>query len=148
MNDSNCSGHLFSGNPIIDFQHRLALQMLKKLTVAMKSGRLEDTLPEALIFFECYCIEHFGDEEKILRRHKYPCLEVHIKEHEYMTGEVRKFKIRLADEGYSSSLAIESLAFLSAWLKQHFEKADRRIIEYLRKFASEKAMSIMQAKPQ
>jgi hemerythrin len=126
------SGDLLSGNPIIDFQHRLALETIKKLMMRLRSGDGLETFKEALIFFECYCIEHFGDEEKILEEHKYPDLENHRAEHKIMTNEIEKMKIRYENEGYSQKLGLESMAIISSWLKKHFDKSDREMIIFLK----------------
>ena len=125
------SGDLISGNPIIDFQHRLVLQALKKLTIQLRAGDGSDAFKEALIFFECYCIEHFGDEEMILAEHRYPDLANHKTEHEHLTAEIGKIKLRYNQDGYSRELGFEYMALISTWLKKHFDKADREIIHFL-----------------
>jgi hemerythrin len=125
-------GELISGNPIIDFQHRLVLQALKKLTTRLRGGDGSDAFKEALIFFECYCIEHFGDEEMILAEYRYPDLARHKAEHENLTAEIDKIKLRYNEDGYSQKLGFEYMAIISCWLKRHFDREDREIINFLR----------------
>jgi hemerythrin len=132
-------GELMSGNPIIDFQHRLVLQAIKKLMTQLRAGDGctdapgGDAFKEALIFFDCYCIEHFGDEEQILEEYQYPDLQNHKAEHEILINEINKIKIRYNKEGYSQELGYEYMATVSGWLKKHFDKADREIIQFLKK---------------
>ena len=103
-------GDLMSGNPIIDFQHRLVLQALKKLTTQLRCGNGSDAFKEALIFFECYCIEHFGDEEMILAEYHYPDLANHKVEHEHLTAEINRIKLRYDMDGYSQELGFEYMS--------------------------------------
>jgi hemerythrin len=42
-------------------------------------------------------------------------------------------KMRYNKEGYSQELGYEYMATVSGWLKKHFDKADREIIQFLKK---------------
>ncbi len=127
------SGALMSGNPIIDFQHRMALEMFKKLMVDFQSGGNKFTLEEAITFFDCYSIEHFGDEEDIISRHKLPDIDKHAEEHRRTRKNVITFKETVASKGYSRSLTAELLALISGYLSEHFQKSDKSIIINLKK---------------
>lgn len=130
---SGWSGTLMSGNPIIDFQHKLALEMFKKLMMDFQSGGNKYTLDEAVVFFDCYSIEHFGDEEDIMSRHKLPGLDKHVEEHCQMRKSVLTLKEKIAKNGYSRSLTAELLALVSEYLCEHFKKSDKSIIISLKK---------------
>lgn len=130
------SGALLSGNPIIDFQHKLALEMIRKLMVDFKNGGQKYTLDEAIVFFDCYVLEHFSDEEEIISRHKLPGLEKHVREHKMMVKRLALFKEKVAKQRYSRSLIAELLAETSGFLISHFKKSDRSMIISLKKIYS------------
>jgi len=128
------AGEMMSGNPIIDFQHKLALRMIKKLMQSLNRAGQADTFRESLVFFECYIIEHFGDEEQILREYKYPQYDEHKKQHDLIREDLLKIKGRLASDGFSADLVNESVSILGNWLNNHFNQHDRDMINYLKKF--------------
>ncbi len=130
------SGELISGNPIIDFQHKLALEMVKKLLDDYKSGGSKFTLEEAVTFFECYTIEHFGDEEDIISRNKLPGLDEHVRQHKEMARNLMIFKDKVSRSGFSRTATAELLTGLSEYLATHFKKADRKAILSLKKIYS------------
>jgi hemerythrin len=128
------ANELKSGNPIIDFQHRLLLQMMKKLKSGLKSDRGEEMLLEAVQFLDCYIIEHFSDEEEIQRECSYPFYERHKEHHDQMRKIFGEFKIVLEKRGPSQSLLIEALGQLSKWFREHLNKEDMGFIQYYRDF--------------
>ena len=101
-----------------------------------EKGSDENILGEAICFFDCYILEHFGDEELLQQKHDYPKYEAHKAEHEAMIRDFERYKKRYETEGYSRALAAETLAILSIWLKKHFQQSDRDFILFLRKFFS------------
>lgn len=127
------SGSLISGNPVIDFQHKLALEMIKKLRVDYETGGNKYTLDEAITFFSCYMVEHFGDEEDIISRHKLPGLKQHSLEHKEIAKAFEAFKNKAARNGFSRYMIAELLGELCQFLITHLKTSDSAVIIKLKK---------------
>jgi len=125
---------LMSGNPVIDFQHRLLFLMVKKLKSALKSGRGDEVLMEAVQFLDSYIIEHFNDEEEIQKECAYPNFEHHKAHHEQVRKAFLEFKNKIEKRGPNHLLLIEALTEISHWLKEHVKIYDKEFIKYYREY--------------
>lgn len=126
-----------SGNSIIDFQHRLLFKFVNKLKSKIKSGDSIEAAEEMIQFFKVYFIEHFGDEEKIMKETQYPKILVHLREHRRIRHEAETILRILKKSRYSSEKVYESFLEASRWLKKHFAEMDRELIAFLKEYNTE-----------
>lgn len=126
------SEEMMCGNPIIDFQHRLLCKMLEKIRFDIKMGNSTEAAEEMVQFFKVYFIEHFGDEEAIMKETKYPRKDEHIEEHKRIRGESFKLIELLERSNYSPNRVFETFLYARKWLEIHFSDHDSDLIKYLR----------------
>ncbi|MGE4170444.1 MAG: bacteriohemerythrin [Candidatus Margulisiibacteriota bacterium] len=75
------------GNESIDNHHRELFTLTKMLDEAFgEDPRTE--IEKIVVFLEAYVIEHFQEEENLMRKHKYNGLDHHRVEHEIFRSRV------------------------------------------------------------
>lgn len=120
------------GVPEIDAQHRQLLDQMRRLSDRVKSGtHLE--VSEVLDFLGRYVVDHFRDEENLMRESHYPFLEQHV--HEHRTFQNYYLKLRAEIEAGNSDptyINFRIQLLLVDWLINHTTKTDRHLGSYLR----------------
>lgn len=121
----------------LDDQHQaffLHMVGLRKALTEGTGGR--DRLLKTLRYLDTFIDEHFRAEENYMRRHNYPGILLHEKEHEAFAKAVGDFKKKALDLDARgevlSFLAVEIEHRLEKWLTDHILKLDRKMAEYLR----------------
>ncbi|NLA60739.1 MAG: hemerythrin family protein [Firmicutes bacterium] len=115
----------------IDNQHKELISRVAGLLSAMAKGKGKDEVTETLDFLADYVVFHFSSEERIMREHAYPGFTHHRQQHLFFTERVKGLRDRLAQEGPSSSLAIQSQRLLSDWLVNHISVIDSALGAFL-----------------
>ncbi len=108
----------------IDGQHQKLVQMICDLHEAMRSGQGKDQIEPILRELEDYTVEHFGYEEKLMERHKYPGYLNHRKEHQAFVDKVIAFGNEFHEN--RTALTMEIMNFLKNWLVGHIKGTDRK----------------------
>lgn len=108
----------------IDAQHKLLIDLLNKLHVAIlqQHGRAESM--NVLRDLIDYTRIHFAVEESLMRLLNYPDYDAHKASHEQLLEQVHDLQHRLIDEG--QGITFELLHFLKRWLSVHIMETDRR----------------------
>lgn len=130
---------LETGYPEIDDQHRGLFNLADKLAVAIATCTLNDdgmceedenVVADAVYGLTDYCVEHFADEEALMKAAGYPSLPVHCSLHEQLTAETLTITARyFNDEG----VVPETLApFITSWLSDHIRRHDMQFVKFLR----------------
>jgi len=130
---------LETGFPEIDEQHKGLFELADKLAGAIATCTLtdeglceedENTVADAVYGLTDYCVEHFADEEALMKSAGYPSLSVHCSLHEQLTAETLTITARFFnDEG----VVPEALApFITSWLSDHIRRHDMQFVTYLR----------------
>lgn len=104
----------------------LMLQMYEALNhPAAKKEEAREVLSE----LEEYTKTHFGSEEAMMKKHGYPGLESHLKEHEKMKNKIREFQGQV--DGESTEVSKKVLRYLQDWLINHIQITDKKYTEFL-----------------
>lgn len=123
------SSALSVGVESMDDQHKKLLKLLHELNAAMATGKSSTILKPLLTSLVEYTRFHFGAEEALLMREKYPKLAAHRGLHKDLTKQVEDYVHRL-DAG-EIALSVDLMDFLQDWLKQHIQQEDRAYGQWL-----------------
>jgi methyl-accepting chemotaxis protein/hemerythrin len=108
----------------IDDQHKTLVRMIGDLHEAMRTGKGKGQVERILKGLEDYAVEHFGFEESLMEKHKYPGYLNHRKEHDAFVEKVMAF-----DEQFRAdkvALTNEVMNFLKNWLVGHIKGTDHK----------------------
>lgn len=119
-----------TGNPMVDAQHRHLFVIVNKLHDAMLEGHGADVLTQTLDELVHYTVEHFRDEEKLMRDNNYPEYAKHKEMHESITKDV--LALLEKQKQHKQFLSIEVSKFLTSWLIHHIKGEDKRMIAFFR----------------
>ena len=108
----------------IDEQHKKLVQMICDLHEAMRTGKGKGQVEAILRELEEYAVEHFGFEEKLMEKHKYPGYLNHRKEHEKFVDQVIAFGNDF--RANRAALTTEVMNFLKNWLVGHIKGTDKK----------------------
>jgi len=120
------------GHPDIDSQHKRLFQLAEQLHAAMTAGKAKQVLSTTLNNLIIYTKRHFGDEEMLMDRHRYPLYRQHKAEHQALTEKVMQFQKSF--EADKATISVELMQFLSNWLTHHIGSSDKKVGEYLKQW--------------
>jgi len=115
------------GNEIIDTEHKKILDLVNEVESVIKK-KDSALFMQALDMLEKFTRSHFEHEEKIAHAIDFP-FEEHDMEHQYILGEFRAIKDRVADNQgkWSESVAEHYYMFLSTWAIDHVMEDDMKM---------------------
>jgi len=117
------------GNANIDGQHKALVGYVNDLFEALSAGKGRGVLGQVLANLAHYTVEHFNQEEAVMRTAGYPDLAAHQEKHRKMKAKVAS----LMDEFNNGTLSnpIQITDFLKNWLKKHILETDMAYAPYL-----------------
>lgn len=80
------------GEPSLDNHHRELFLLTSRLDDAIQSADMS-RLNDIILFLEHYVVDHFSEEETVMRHHDYTGYDLHQSEHDilkFKVGELRK----------------------------------------------------------
>ena len=119
------------GVNLIDEQHKMLLQRLNDLSVAIEMSHGVEKIVKTLDFMVDYTDFHFSDEEKQMTLHEYPGLEYQQKQHEEFKNKLKQIVEDFEEEGATQDLATSINVFLYNWLVNHIKGVDHKYGEFL-----------------
>jgi hemerythrin len=119
----------------IDNQHKQLLSHFDQLLKACESGKGIDELKSLLGFLDRYVIRHFGDEEGIQLRHRYPGYSTHKLEHDSFVARLKALKEEIGREGVALHHVVETNHLLLKWLIHHISTVDVQLGRFLKNAA-------------
>ena len=123
---------LETGNPAIDSQHRELIDATNRLLSACSVGKGRTEIETTLKFLSDYVVKHFGDEEALQLKYKYPDYQVHKKLHEEFKATVRKIVAEYEETGATITLVSKVNSAVGGWLITHIKTIDKKLAEYIR----------------
>jgi hemerythrin-like metal-binding protein len=114
---------------MFDTEHKKLISIINKLDEAMKEGKGSLVIAEVLKELITYTKTHFTHEERVMQQHKYPGLEIQLKEHKGFVDKISEMQ-----KSFESGKAMVSLSlsnFVSAWIQNHILKTDKNYTKYL-----------------
>ena len=115
------------GDPYIDSQHGLLVELINKLEVAIAAGHRRDRLVQVLHEIKKYAEYHFVSEENHMRDIGYPGLIEHSRIHSEMLSEL---SLRIGRVYAERRASREVLDFLIDWLSGHVVNEYRKFANY------------------
>lgn len=123
---------LETGNALIDSQHKELINATNRLLSACAVGKGRAEIESTLKFLNSYIVKHFGDEEALQLKYKYPDYQVHRKLHEEFKSTVREIVSEYERTGASITLVSKVNNAVGGWLITHIKTIDRKLAEYIR----------------
>ena len=115
-----------TGCELIDGQHVKLIKAVNTLLDACEGEKGKEELAKSLEFLNQYTINHFFDEEQILKKYNYSDFYHHHQYHEGFTRKVRDFSKQYAVEGASGDLIDKMQKQIGSWLIEHIKGQDFR----------------------
>lgn len=111
----------------IDSQHQELIDRFNMLIESCKQAKGREGLPELLDFLDNYVRFHFGEEETMMRAHRYPDMNSHLEQHRIFLANVADMKREFLERGASTSLLIQLNTALMKWIIDHIKKLDTKL---------------------
>jgi hemerythrin len=115
------------GIPEIDAQHQTLAGCIALVETAVTTHQRWLAVHSALVRLADFVRIHFAVEESLLRIHRYPELERHVREHLAFADQVRQ----LQEKSLSVDVSEEMVAFIEEWLHEHIMTSDKHYAAYL-----------------
>ncbi len=108
----------------IDDQHRVLVNILNHLFVAVTKREGDKAIAGILDALMSYTQTHFALEERLMHQAKYKDIKRHIEEHKKLVEQLDQLcKKHLIEE---KPIYFEMLSFLKTWLKEHIQGVDTK----------------------
>lgn len=111
-----------------DEQHQKLVGMINDLHDAMAAGKGKEAMQPLLRNLVSYTMTHFRAEEQCMQKYQYPEYAQHKQQHEALTSKVADLRQRF--EAGQLSITIETMNFLTDWLKKHIMGTDKRYSDF------------------
>lgn len=119
------------GHAAIDDDHKRLFDLLNHAQNAVGTQQGEHAVRDVVRELLDYTIYHFGREEVVMRRHRYPDFLEHKKMHDEFVRKVATARDRLI-LGTGGEVILEPLlVFLRQWLVEHIQGVDKRMAHYV-----------------
>ncbi len=116
----------------IDAQHRAIFDVAGRLEAAVGAREPATQLEMLFAFLAELAMDHFVDEERVMREVGYPLLPRHLQEHAQFKRQLAGLVSQWNAEGASRSVLVALQAFLAFWLTEHVATSDQGLRDYLR----------------
>jgi voltage-gated potassium channel len=110
----------------IDEEHIRLIHLINSLNEAIADGKSNKILTNTFDQLIDYSLEHFKNEEQLMRNFKYPNLAAHINEHKQLMKTVLDLN---REKKYVFPDNVSE--FLNVWLIEHILSCDKKYIGYL-----------------
>ena len=108
-------------NALIDKQHQVLFALVNEVAEKVKTGNMPE-IKGVINQLAAYTVEHFRDEEIIMKKAGYADFEDHQMIHAELIEKVQELQAKLEKNQAVSMVGI--IRFLADWLKDHILKDD------------------------
>ena len=122
---------LLTGNALIDSEHRQLFAAINDLMDACSQGKGRDKILSTAKFLTGYVAKHFGDEEQLQMRSKYPNYPAPKQFHDGYRRKLDETAQQLSAEG-ATVRALGALNQEVAMLVSHIRTEDKRLAKHVR----------------
>jgi hemerythrin len=122
---------LLTGVEAIDQQHREVFRIMDDLMQAMRYEYSSYEVNRTVRFLADYVIEHFHAEEKLMREHNYPKLQLHNRIHNGFMAKLLDLHNEIIHEGGSKARALKVQRLICGTLVQDIETYDKDLAVFL-----------------
>lgn len=128
------SSALAVGHGVIDSQHRELFRRHAQLVEAMSRGDLGE-MKRLFEFLGNYVVEHFDEEEQLMKTSGYPAAALHALAHASFVREYQALRREFQENGPTAAVSIRVKTWIGEWLVSHIAKADQSLGQHLRRAA-------------
>ncbi len=121
-----------TGVELQDRQHRELVRKVNELAAAMKAGKGREVVGDMLAFLGQYAVEHFRDEERLMKQAGYPGLAKHHAVHEAFKKDFGALVATYEAHPAKFSTAIEVQRRVLDWLRNHICGIDQDAGKYIK----------------
>ncbi|ADH60084.1 hemerythrin-like metal-binding protein [Thermoanaerobacter mathranii subsp. mathranii str. A3] len=107
------------GNDYIDEQHKEWIRRINDLLEAYNQKRGKEKVREAMEFVKEYTVTHFGAEQELMKKYKYPEYEIHKRIHDNFIKEVNELDEKIKKEGPTLTNLMTVNRTLVDWVLNH-----------------------------
>lgn len=107
-----------------DEGHKKLCAIINELHAGIIQGKGMDTQKKVLKGLVDYAMNHFADEERLMKEYGYPDRPAHKQEHEEFRDRLLEF-VEAHLQG-SAPLTVDLLAYLVDWLERHITGTDKK----------------------
>ena len=118
------------GEPTIDAEHDLQMQLLDSLSQILQRGADFPSIRHVLEQFIEFSDMHFLSEQLVMRLHGYPAYEKHLEEHTRLMKKLREIRENIYHGATSCPQLVHELR---DWLLTHIATEDAAFGEYLKR---------------
>lgn len=122
---------LVTGNALIDSEHRQLFAAVNDLMDACSQGKGRDQIQKTVKFLSDYVVKHFGDEENLQVKNKYPGYPAHKTFHDGYRRQLADKSQQLLIDGPSIK-ALGDLNQVIGVLVSHIRTEDKRLARYIK----------------
>ena len=119
---------LDTGIDQVDEQHKILVQYINEMHDAHTAND-RDGVGKALDNLLGYTVQHFSDEEDLLKMAEYPLVDAHHRVHQNFVDKVQMYKGRF-DNG--DDVSQELLDILETWLFMHIRRNDHGYVRHVK----------------
>lgn len=116
----------------IDNQHKELFNRINNLLNACTQGKGSEEIKRTINFLSDYVITHFGTEERLMVRYKYPDYASHKEKHEKFNKEFAELKMRIQKEDAGLLTTLGTNHLLIDWWLNHIGKVDKELGAFLK----------------
>ncbi len=111
----------------IDEQHQELFRRVNALLAALGKGTGRQAVGELLEFLRRYTVQHFGMEEELMGRRRYPEFAAHKAQHDQFVKTFAALRAEFEASGPSMSFTLTVNSLVCAWLRQHIATTDKAL---------------------
>ena len=120
------------GVEAIDAQHQEIFRRAAAADEALQGDVPAEEVSRLVEFLVAYCETHFGYEQRLMAKVRYPAAQQHLPQHAWFVREVRRAQRDLASGAADEEVAMRLNELLLSWLVNHIATFDRALAEWLR----------------
>jgi hemerythrin len=116
----------------IDAQHEALFDIAGRIEAAATARESVGHLEELFSTLAENAMDHFADEERVMREVGYPLLPRHTQEHAFFKRQLAMLVSQWNAEGASQAALMALRGLLALWLAEHVTSSDQGIRAFLR----------------
>ena len=126
------SKYLETGNAAIDQQHKELINAVNSLLDACAKGQGREKIVSTLKFLQDYTVKHFGDEEALQLKYKYPGYSTHKVYHEEFKKTIQQIVQEYQSTGATITLVAKVNNKVASWLINHIKREDAKVAAHIK----------------
>jgi len=113
----------------MDSEHKEIFGLINQAFAAKQEGRTREFLDPLIEELIQYAMNHFSNEEVLLKKHQFPELDNQIKEHRDFVKKVSAIKERQSEDQVTRFILL--FDFLKEWWLDHIQVEDKKYSSFL-----------------